>query len=227
MNDDERIAYLAGDASKPIEPGERAQIDKLRGVLADPAVWAEPPPDLEGRIVDAIATAAERPSDTPREQKSGASTTPAGNVVRLRTRRVRYAILGAAAAALLAVGFAVGLTNQGSEPAEFAASLQGTDLAPNASGQATLTRTDGGWKIQLQADGLPRRDDGAYYEAWLKNEAGTLVPIGTFNQPDHITLWAGVAPSDYPTITITRQLANGDQDSTGRVVLQGTIHPEQ
>ena len=77
-----------------------------------------------------------------------------------------------------------------------------------------------------QAEGLPRRDDRAYYEAWLKNEAGTLVPIGTFNQPDDITLWAGVAPSDYPTITITRQHANGDQDSTGKVVLQGTIHPD-
>ena len=112
----------------------------------------------------------------------------------------RFGLPLAAAAVLLAVGFAIGLTNQGSEPAEFAASLQGTALAPDASGQVTLTRTDGGWKIQLQAEGLPRRDDGAYYEAWLKNEAGILVPIGTFNQPDDITLWAGVAPSDYPTI---------------------------
>ena len=226
MNDDERIAYLAGDASAPIDPDARAEIDKLRGVLADPAVWAEPPPNLEERIVDAIA-ADDRPSDTPEGQESGESTTASpGNVVRLRTRRVRYAILGAAAAVLIAVGLAIGLTNQATEPAEFAASLQGTDLAPNASGQATLTQTDGGWEIQLQAQGLPRRDDGAYYEAWLKNETGVLVPIGTFNQPNDITLWAGVAPSDYPTITITRQHASGDQASTGKVVLQGTIHPE-
>ena len=59
MNDDERIAYLAGQSGAPADPDERAQLDKLRGVLSDPAVWTEPPPDLQERIVGAIANAGE------------------------------------------------------------------------------------------------------------------------------------------------------------------------
>jgi hypothetical protein len=226
MNDDELIAYLAGESSAPIDPDKRAELDRLRGVLSDPAVWAEPQPDLQERIVDAISSTGATSSDTAPDPEPEGSTADRHNVLRLRTRRTKYAILSAAAAVLIAVGIAIGLTNHDSKPAEFAASLQGTDLAPDASGQVTLSRTESGWKIHLQAEDLPRRDNGAYYEAWLKNDAGILVPIGTFNQPDDVTLWAGVPPSSYPTITVTRQLANGEQASSGQVVLQGTTHPE-
>jgi hypothetical protein len=226
MNDDERIAYLAGDSDAPVDPAERAELDRVRAALSDPAVWAEPRPDLQDRVVGAIASAGEGPSDTARDDEPSRSTAERDNVVRLRTRRIGYAIVGAAAAVLVAVGFAIGLTNQGSEPVEYAASLRGTDLAPDASGEATLTQTDGGWEIHLQAEGLPRRDNGGYYEAWLKNDAGILVPIGTFNQPDDVTLWAGVPPSSYPTLTVTRQQANGNPASSGQVILEGTTHPE-
>jgi hypothetical protein len=82
-------------------------------------------------------------------------------------------------------------------------------------------------RVHLQAERLPRRDNGAHYEAWLKNDAGILVPIGTLNQPDDVTLWAGVPPSSYPTLTVTRQLADGTQDSSGQVVLEGTVHLEK
>ena len=107
---------------------------------------------------------------------------------------------------------------------EYAASLSGTRLAPSASGSVTLTKTVSGWKIQLHATGLPRRDNGAYYEAWVKDSTGALVPVGTFNQPDDVTLWAGVPPASHPTFTVTRQLANGDPASTGQVVLLGVTH---
>jgi hypothetical protein len=53
------------------------------------------------------------------------------------------------------------------------------------------------------------------------------VPIGTFNQPDDVTLWAGVPPSSYPTLTVTRQLADGNQASSGQVVLEGTTHRKE
>jgi Anti-sigma-K factor rskA len=227
MNDDERIAYLAGQSGAPVDPGERAELEKLRSVLSDPAVWAEPQPDLQERIIGAIASAGERSSDTAQDLEVSGPTADRDNVVRLRTRWTKYTILSAAAAVLLAVSLAIGLTNQGSKPNEFAASLRGSDLAPEASGEVTLIQTEGGWKIHLQAEGLPRRDNGAYYEAWLKNEAGILVPIGTFNQPDDVTLWAGVPPSGYPTLTVTRQLANGNQASSGHVVLEGTTHPDK
>ena len=38
-----------------------------------------------------------------------------------------------------------------------------------------------------------------FYQAWLRNAAGVLVPIGTFNEGRNVTLWAGVSPKDYPT----------------------------
>jgi hypothetical protein len=226
MNDDELVAYLAREPTPPVDPAQRAELDKLRGILSDESVWVEPHPDLQERIVGAIATARPSFSDSGEIQEP---TTPADrreNVVELRPRRTLYWILGAAAAVLLVVGVSIGLMSRGGDPIEFQAALEGTELAPEASGEVSLTRTESGWKIHLQAAGLPRLDNGAYYEGWLKNEDGVLVPIGTFNQPDDVVLWAGVAPSSYPTLSVTRQRANGNPASTGQVVLVGTSHPE-
>jgi hypothetical protein len=225
MDNDKRIAYLAGDLSTPIDPAERAELDELRGLLTDPAVWVEPHPDLQERIVGAIADA----GNAQRMQLSEDSAPTAvpidiGGVTHRRSRLIPLVVLGVAAAVLLAVGLAIGLTNNGSRSVEYAASLSGTKLAPGASGQVTLTQTTSGWKIQLHATGLPRLDNGTFYEAWLKNSGGVLVPIGTFNQAGDVTLWAGVAPSSYPTLTVTRQLANGEQSSSGQVALIGTTH---
>jgi hypothetical protein len=184
--------------------------DELIARLADPAVWAEPHPDLQERIVSAIADAGAPQPDL---------------VAQRRSRWVPYTILGVAAAVLAAIGITIAVTSHhGSRSVEYAASLNGTKLAPSASGQVTITKTATGWRIHLHAKGLPRRDNGTYYEAWLKNSEGVLVPVGTFNQSDDVTLWAGVAPSSYPTLTVTRQLANGDPSSTGQAVLVGTSH---
>ena len=141
-----------------------------------------------------------------------------------RPRRLAW-IGGAVAAgvAAVAIGLAVSHTS-GSGPA-FHAALAATDLAPGAAGDATLAKTDAGWRIELDATGLPRRDGGLFYEAWLKNAAGTLVPIGTFNEGGKVTLWAGVSPKDFTTITVTRERADADQDSSGEKVLVGTVSP--
>ena len=50
-----------------------------------------------------------------------------------------------------------------------------------------------------------------------------LVPIGTFNEPDDVVLWAGVSPRRFSTLTVTEEQADGDQASSGRRVLVGTI----
>ena len=203
MSNDDRISYLAGDDSAPLTPTERAEMDDLRAALAHPAAWIEPDPDLEERVVAAIADIGSRH----------------------RSRTFRYAVLGGAAAVLLAVGLTIGVTlHHESRPLQYAASLSGTQIAPGATGDVTLTKTSGGWKIDLHATGLPRRDNGTYYEAWLKNDAGVLVPVGTFNEPLDVTLWAGVPPTSHPIFTVTRQLANGDPASTGQVVLVGPTH---
>ena len=86
---------------------------------------------------------------------------------------------------------------------------------PAASGKATLTKTASGWRIQLSATGLPRLENGRFYEAWLRNSSGVLVPVGTFNDGRHVTLWAGVSPKDFSTLTVTRERADGDQALIG------------
>ena len=89
--------------------------------------------------------------------------------------------------------------------------------------RATLTKTASGWKIELDATGLPRLEGGRFYQAWLRNADGVLVPIGTFNEGQDVTLWAGVSPKDFTTLTITREQADGEQASSGEKVLVGTV----
>ena len=135
----------------------------------------------------------------------------------------RLVLAGAAAAVVLAL--AIGLSIFGSEtgPQHFRAALGPTALVPAASGEATLTKTSSGWRIELEATGLPRLDNGRFYEAWLRDATGTLVPVGTFNEGRRVTLWAGVPPTEFTTLTVTREEADGDQASSGEKVLVGAV----
>jgi hypothetical protein len=94
-----------------------------------------------------------------------------------------------------------------------------------SGGTADIGKHPSGWRIDLDVD-LPRLDNGGFYEAWLKNEAGTLVPIGTFNEGEDVVLWAGVSPLEFTTLTVTREKADGDQASSGDRVLVGTLEVE-
>ena len=142
---------------------------------------------------------------------------------RMRAPR-RLVLVGAAAtAALAAVAVGVGVFGSGTSGERFHSALAPTDLLPRATGEATFTKTSSGWRIELDATGLPRLDGGRFYEAWLRNPAGVLVPIGTFNEGRGLTLWAGVSPKDFTTLTVTRERADGDQASSGEKVLVGTV----
>ena len=58
----------------------------------------------------------------------------------------------------------------------------------------------------------------------MKNAADTLVPIGTFSSSDgRITLWCGVSPKDFPTLTVTIEATDNEQTSSGRQVLVGEV----
>jgi anti-sigma-K factor RskA len=145
-----------------------------------------------------------------------------------RTRRTRAPgriVLVGAAAAAAAVAVAVGVGVFGSSPSgeRFHAALAATNLAPGAAGKATLTKTTSGWRIELDATGLPRLDSGRFYQAWLRNDSGVLVPIGTFNEGRKVTLWAGVSPKEFTTLSVTREESDGNQDSSGEKVLVGTV----
>jgi hypothetical protein len=212
--DDDRVAELAGDDGRSLDPADQEQLEDLRALLADPAVWAEPDAALEDRVVAAITTQASQRPGRPVASRPRS---------RSRSRGWAVAVLGVAAAALVAVAVTFGLRDSGSTASQFAMALTATDLAPGARGDATLTKTTSGWRIELDASGLPRLDSGRFYQAWLRNGAGVLVPIGTFNEGQKVTLWAGVSPVDFPTLTVTQEQADGDQASSGQRVLSGQI----
>ncbi len=145
-----------------------------------------------------------------------------------RTRRTRparrFVAVGvgvAAVAAAAVIAFVV--VDSGTSRGQLKAALGPTALDPGARGEATLVKTASGWRITLDATGLPRLDGGRFYQAWLRNPAGVLVPIGTFNEGRKVTLWAGVSPRDFSTLSITRERADGDQGSSGQKVLVGTV----
>jgi hypothetical protein len=142
-------------------------------------------------------------------------------------RRVRMSrrpvLVGAVATAVLTLAVGVAVFRSGSSGVRFHAALAATDLVPGARGAATLSKTSSGWRIELNATGLPRLAGGRFYEAWLRDSAGVLVPIGTFNEGRKVTLWAGVSPTSFTTLTVTREQADGDQTSSGEKVLVGTV----
>jgi Anti-sigma-K factor rskA. len=123
-------------------------------------------------------------------------------------------------------GVAIGVVviGSGASSERFHAALAATEQVPGARGEATLTKTASGWRIELDATGLPRLAGGRFYEAWLRNPAGVLVPIGTFNESRNVTLWAGVSPKLFSTLTVTREQADGDQTSSGEKVLVGRVN---
>lgn len=219
-SDDDRIAYLGGDdPGGQLDDAERRELDDMRALLADPSLWAEPSDALEDAVIAAIteqaATGAPAAPPVVNHERRGRR--------RMQPRRARWFAGAAAAAAIVVVVGVLVAVRGGSEEPSLAARLTPTDLAPGAQGEATFRRTDGGWRIELDATGLPRLDDGRFYEAWLRNEDGILVPIGTFNEPDDIVLWAGVSPHEFPTISVTREAADGDPSSSGERVLGGPI----
>jgi hypothetical protein len=63
-----------------------------------------------------------------------------------------------------------------------------TELAPGAEGTAEVTPEQSGLRIELNATGLPRRDNGEFYQAWLRNDDDQSVPIGTFHDGNGVTL---------------------------------------
>jgi len=203
--DDDRVAELAGDEGD-LDPIERAQLEELRVLLADPAVWAEPDPELEDIVVSAIAAEAGSPREQPK-------VVP---LARKKRRPWLYALAGAAAAAAIALIAVVAFRDTGSTSEQFSIALQ--------SGRAEFTKTESGWRIYLEGADLPRLDNGRFYQAWLK-KGDILVPVGTFNDGSQVTLWAGVSPKEFTMFTVTREAADGNQASSGDRVLSGTITP--
>lgn len=203
---DEREALIAGD---------RAGSLGLAGLLADRSTWIEPDAGLEGRVLAAVADA---------ERTADPVAMPARPEAARRRRRIARSAAVAAAAIAIAVGTMT--VTRGGSSADFKATLSATASAPSARGSVEVTHSEYGFLLTLDAKGLPASPPGTYYQAWLKNATGTLVPIGTFSSGDgRVSLWSGVSPKEFPTMTVTIESTDNDQASSGRRVLVGELMP--
>jgi hypothetical protein len=213
---DEEVFELAALADGSLAPDRRAALEAQ--VAASPELAEQL---AEQRRAVALAQSAAAEVDAPASLRARVEAQRRPQRSPRPNRVIWIGGLAAASVAAVVIGLTVG--RSGSSNPGFHAALAATDLAPGASGDATLTKTDAGWRIELDVTGLPRRDGRLFYEAWLKNAAGTLVPIGTFNEGGNVILWAGVSPKDFTTLTVTREQADGDQTSSGEKVLVGTV----
>jgi Anti-sigma-K factor rskA len=209
------IAELAALADGSLPPGRRAALEAR---VAASSELAERLGEQQRAV--ALARSATNGVEAPPALRAHIEAQRA--VRRMRVSR-RPVLVGAAATAVLAVAVGLALSRSGTSGERFHAALAATDLVPGARGAATLSKTSSGWRIELNATGLPRLAGRRFYEAWLRNSAGVLVPIGTFNEGRKVTLWAGVSPTSFTTLTITREQADGDQASSGEKVLVGTV----
>jgi hypothetical protein len=210
------MAELAALADGSLAPERRAALEAqvaASSELADRLVEQQRAVALTGSAVNGVEAPAALRARIDAQRR----------VRRVRVSR-RLVLIGAPAMAALAVAIGVVVIGSGPSSERFHAALAATEQVPGARGKATLTKTASGWRIELDATGLPRLAGGRFYEAWLRNPAGVLVPIGTFNESRNITLWAGVSPKLFSTLTVTREQADGVQTSSGEKVLVGRVN---
>jgi hypothetical protein len=209
------IAELAAFADGSVAPDRRAE---LEAEIAASPILADRLAEQERAVALLQGAADEAYAPEGLRARLDAQRSPRT----VRTPR-RLALGGVAVAAVAGAAIAFAVVSSGSHGTGFQAALGPTALAPGATGDATLTKTSSGWRIHLEARGLPRLDGGRFYEAWLRNSAGVLVPVGTFNEGRNVTLWAGVPPTTFTVLTVTRERADGNQASSGEKVLVGPV----
>ena len=217
---DGRDALVAGDVAGALGPYE---IARLATLLADPATWIEPPTEFEDVVVAAVAHAHLAPGEGAHRSwwRRG----------RIRTdHRPRRRVVTGAVAAAAAIGIAIGsVALTGGDPhADFAARLTATALAPGARASADISHRAGGFRVRLECHDLPRLRAGEYYQGWLKDTAGNVVSIGSFSASGggYVTLWSGVSPHDFSTMTVTIETTDGNPAPSSLRVLTGVVRAD-
>lgn len=220
MDREERFARWL-DEGAPASEDVPEVAASLEARLTDPNSWEMPPEGLFDSLMSEIESSAPVELDAPIDRDLGRSE-DRDNVVPILSAAWSRALIGVAAAVVLVVAVGVGftLTNRG-DPFVMA----GTELAPDASAEATVRDTPSGFEIHLDISGLEPAPSGFYYQAWVRNDSGG-VTIGTFHAREggeDVILWSGVDIAEYSTVTVTIQEEGAGAESSGRVVLKGTI----
>jgi hypothetical protein len=183
---------------------DRARLERVHELL----VAAGPPPELPPSLAEAPGSVARPPSWLPR-------------------RRLGAAFALAAAIALVAFlgGYIAGYSHNNLNVAR-QVSMQGTSLAPAASGLIKLGNADsaGNWPMIVEIRGLPRLNSLGYYELYLTRNGKPIAPCGSFNAQVAVTSVTFTVPyslKGFDGWVVTRQ-GEGIKREPGPVVLTTT-----
>jgi Anti-sigma-K factor rskA/Putative zinc-finger len=192
--------------------------------LAAPA--AEPPGDLELKVVAAVQHAVMTQS-TARARPESSAAPRAHRWWHLHWSNPLYA--GLAAAAVTAVAFIASTLFQ-TAPALAATISLRAQPGFTGSGMATARRTQGGFEISLTVKNLPVPGPGQFYECWYAgpdNRPGhpELITAGTFtvgsSGTQTLSMWSAADPATFKIMQITLEQP-GDAGQHGQVILAGT-----
>ena len=247
--EDVRAALLAGDRNAAVEAHRRACVgcrraepglEVLRRQLDDPALWVEPPPDLEDRIVFAVRSAATGASGARGARPASGGLAERGRQRRhddaavashpSRSGRRRWSLtsgravaaMGAAFAAIVAV-VAVVVSGSGSEHPDFQFELAGTRAAPAASATVYGWDEAAGTRLELDVEGLPPSGPDAYYAVWMTSADGRHVAAGTFRSSGTVWAWSGVTEVEFPRVWVTLEPNDRDESLSGPAVLDSVV----
>lgn len=193
-HDEAAVTHLAECAACR---SHRTYLEAGRAVLIDPAIWEEPPPELEDQVVALIAGNQSR-------------TSTSGGWLERWVRPL------AAAAVLVAVVGLYGLFQTRSP--DWEVDVPGTDLAPLAMSSIAGWNTESGTRMVLAVEGLEPAPAGYVYEFWL-SQGPLHISAGTFTAGGEIELWTGVTRADFPRLWVTLEPLDQDESPSGYTVL--------
>jgi hypothetical protein len=189
-----------------VEGAERARLRRVHSLL----VQAGPPQEIS---------------------PSMAAGPTLGMTLARRPRRVRRraALLAATVAVLVLAflaGYITGNDNGGGTPAAKTMKLSGTQMAPAALASLQIEPVDaaGNWPMRLSVTGLPKLENGSYYEVYLMRDGKPYAPCGSFKvstkEATVVDLNAPYRLKPGDSWIVTMQTSTSEQP--GRVVMRPT-----
>lgn len=221
-------SYLLGE----LAPEERARFE--RRLADEPALRAQ---------VERLAPVVTRLDDVPDQAWEALPPAPPLETLAPAAARSRrrwlptlmpraWAATALAAVALLAAGIGIGTLIDGGGSGGGSAVPQGPAivLAPLGGAPASASadaRMVGPNRMLLRVDDLPPAPAGSYYEAWLLDGPGRVVPVASFSVGDDgravVELPLPAAADRYRYLDVSLQRIDGGAEHSGDSLLRGNV----
>ena len=209
----------------------QGELDQLRGVVATARITSPadapqaPPPEVWDRIV------AELNLEVGSREAAGPPARERSNVVALRPRWRRGAVLAAGAAGLVVAGAGVGGSiaalrddQPASPPPPLATAALDPLDTPAASGQADLMQADTDRTLEVSVAGLDPQP-GSYFEVWLLDATGSrLVSLGVLEgDSGSFSVPSTLDVADYPVVDVSIEPYDGNPAHSAVSAVRGTL----